>query len=90
MKPTRFKITFYAQTEGSLIKFKLGDYPIYLGSGHDNITTSPSTDKIKPLRLYGGILADDTGSGKTVTTLGLIHSTPFTNEKQELETKDSN
>ena len=72
---------------GSLIKFKLGDYPIYLGSGHDNITTSPSTDKIKPLRLYGGILADDTGSGKTVTTLGLIHSTPFTNEKQELRNK---
>ena len=72
---------------GSLIKFKLGDYPYYLGSGRDNITTSPSTDKIKPLRLYGGILADDTGSGKTITTLGLIHSTPFTNEKQELRNK---
>ena len=73
--------------KGSLIKFKLGDYPYYLGSGHGNITTSPSTDKIKPLRLYGGILADDTGSGKTITTLGLIHSTPFTNEKQELRNK---
>jgi SNF2 family DNA or RNA helicase len=31
-----------------------------------------------PLRFYGGILADDTGSGKTLTVLGLVCSSPLT------------
>ena len=48
------------------------------------MTTSPSTINVKPLRFYVGILADDTGSGKTITTLGLIHSSPFSDEQQAM------
>ena len=34
------------------------------------------------MRIRSGILADDPGSGKTITTLGLIHSNPITREKR--------
>ena len=73
---------FYQGEEGCFLKVKLGSSPYYVGiGGTGNITTSPLTCKRpEPLRLYGGILADDTGSGKTVTMLGLIHSSPFTKE----------
>ena len=47
------------------------------------ISTSSKTVNPSPTRIYGGILADDTGSGKTITTLGLIHSHPFSKEKEE-------
>ena len=81
--------------ETTRIKIKLGHSPLSLSllinrefQNNNNYynnssTTKPSeTSKPKPLRFRGGILADDTGSGKTVTTLGLIHSTPFTQQKQ--------
>ena len=72
--------------KGLFIKFKLGETPLYLGRhfADGSVTESPTTEKKEPLRFYGGVLADNTGSGKTITTLGLIHSTPFTQEKQKL------
>lgn len=71
------------------IKFKLGDTPYYLGKhcveGGDISTAK--TERSEPLRFYGGILADDTGSGKTITMLGLIHSAPFNTDKQIVRNK---
>ena len=68
------------------IKIKLGHTPYYVGYEPDEPTISTSPEIKKPLnaqRIYGGILADDTGSGKTITTLGLIHSFPFTTENEK-------
>jgi hypothetical protein len=66
------------------IKAKLGETPYYVEfNGSQAVTRSAKTAKMEPIRLYGGVLADDTGSGKTATTLGLIHSSPFDDEKHE-------
>ena len=71
-------------TEECFIKLKLGHTPFYIEfNGSQAVTRSPETTKLKPLRYYGGVLADDTGSGKTATTLGLIHSSPFSDEKYQ-------
>ena len=67
------------------MKIKVGETPYYVEfNGSRNVTKSPETIKLEPLKIYGGILADDTGSGKTVTTIGLIHSVPLTPEKEEV------
>lgn len=65
------------------VKFKLGESPYYLGVDRDEMTisTSPSTARLNRCRMYAGILADGPGSGKTVTMLGLIHSSPFSGSK---------
>lgn len=69
--------------EETFIKIKLGHSPYYVEfAGYREVTESPETVKSEPLRLWGGILADDTGSGKTVTTLGLIHASPFTKDHE--------
>lgn len=78
-----------AKVKNSPIKFKLGDTHFYLGKYclERGISAPPHSEKREALRFYGGILADDTGSGKTITTLGLIHSAPFTQEHQINRTK---
>lgn len=67
------------------MKIKLGHTGYYIGYKEKErmISASPDTENLPPVRIYGGILADDTGSGKTITTLGLIHSHPFSKEKEE-------
>ena len=67
------------------IKAKLGKTPYYVAfNGSRGVTKSAETAKIPSLRFYGGVLADDTGSGKTATTLGLIHSSRLDDEKYQL------
>ena len=69
--------------EETFIKIKLGHSPYYVEfAGYRKVTESTETAKTEPLRLRGGILADDTGSGKTVTTLALIHASPFTKDHE--------
>lgn len=69
---------------GRYIKLKLGETPYYVEFNQSKaVTRSAETTKMNPLRFYGGVLADDTGSGKTATTLGLIHSSPFNDEKYQ-------
>lgn len=69
---------------GCYIKLKLGETPYYVEFNQSKVVTrSAETTKMDPLRFYGGVLADDTGSGKTATTLGLIHSAPFNDEKYQ-------
>lgn len=62
------------------IKLKLGDSGYFMNLINGKISTSSETAAVKPFRVRGGILADDTGSGKTITCLGLIHSYPMTRE----------
>lgn len=66
------------------LKIKLGHTGFYVGFRPDEpmISASPKTQNPPPQRIRGGILADDTGSGKTITTLGLVYSNPFTPEKE--------
>lgn len=66
------------------IKVKLGDTPYYLGNYFEE---ESNTRRKEPVRFFGGILADDTGAGKTITTLGFIHSTPMTSEEHDLRMK---
>lgn len=69
---------FYKDDDTCFLKVKLGHSPYYLSiGGPRKISESSETPNRKPLRLYGGILADNTGSGKTVTMLGMIYSSPF-------------
>ncbi len=52
------------------LKLKVGDTPYYLGIPNPSSDIySPKITELEPLRIFGGILADDTGSGKTVTTI---------------------
>lgn len=68
--------------EPAHLKIKLGFTGYYIGFKEgEPLSADPKTETIEPLRIYGGILADDTGSGKSITTLGLIYSNPFTEEK---------
>ena len=69
----------------NLINLKLGHTPYYVElNKYRKITETPETVKpAVPLRISGGILADNTGSGKTITTLGLVHAAPFTQEKEK-------
>ena len=53
------------------IKFKLGETSVII------------CNPIVKEKFHGGILADDTGSGKTITALALIHTHKFTLELQE-------
>ena len=66
------------------LKIKLGHTGYYIGFKENEpmISASPKTENPPPMRIRGGILADDTGSGKTITTLGLIYSHPFSPEKE--------
>lgn len=66
-----------------IMKIKLGNTPHYIDFENRESTETPETSVIKPVRFYGGILADDTGSGKTITVLNLIHSSPLTEEKEK-------
>jgi SNF2 family DNA or RNA helicase len=65
-------------------KIKLGHTGYFIGfkENEPTISASPNTENRPPVRIYGGILADDTGSGKTITTLGLIDSHPFSKTKE--------
>lgn len=64
--------------DNCLLKFKLGDTPYILDKNPISISSEKSKQEV--LRFYGGILADNTGSGKTITTLGLIHAFPFSKQ----------
>lgn len=70
----------HRSSQGTPVKIKLGETGWYLDLFNREITRNPGTTKIEPLRIKGGILADDTGTGKTITCLALIQSTPLTPE----------
>lgn len=79
---------FHVKDEECFMKAKLGRTPYYVAlGGKENVSTSPRIEVNEPLRLHGGILADNTGSGKTVTMLALIHSSPFNEEKRVMRTR---
>ena len=63
---------------------QIRDTPYYLGNYFEE---ESNTRRKEPVRFFGGILADDTGAGKTITTLGFIHSTPMTSEEHDLRMK---
>lgn len=54
------------------IKIKLGHSPLYLPLWDTSLIDDSPVTEYNPLRHYGGVLADNTGTGKTITTLGLI------------------
>jgi SNF2 family DNA or RNA helicase len=71
------------------LRIKLGHSPYFLRLDYreddsDGVLSESSAAVVSStlpepeiIRLRGGIVADNTGSGKTITTLGLIHSSPF-------------
>lgn len=63
------------------LKLKLGHTSYYMDMKEHLITKSSKMPDTAPLRFSGGILTNDTGSGKLVTVLGLIHSTPLPLER---------
>lgn len=66
----------------SVVKLQFGETGWYLDIFGQAMTRNPKlSDSRGSLRLKGGILADDTGSGKTITCLALIHSFPFDEER---------
>lgn len=60
------------------MKIKLGNSGWYADLSNNLICTSSRLLKGDEILIKGGILADDTGSGKTITCLALIHSCPLT------------
>lgn len=69
--------TLSKDSSGSPVKFKLGESGFYIDLFRKVITKNNLTNPADSIRIPGGILADDTGSGKTITCLALIHSSPF-------------
>lgn len=73
---------------GCPVKIKFGKTGFYLDPDNHAFSRSSHTTPIAPLRIKGGLLADDTGSGKTITCLALIHAAPFTEEHALQRKKD--
>ena len=76
--------------ELSNLKIKLGHTSYYVGLNgweEESLTLKPGNRIKSSLKFHSGILADDTGSGKTITTLGFLHSSPFTDEKKVARVK---
>jgi len=64
--------------DGFYTYLRIGPTNVYFDISTKGISYTPP---VKPFRsayhCQGGVLADDTGTGKTVTVLALIHSQPF-------------
>ena len=70
-------------------KIKIGNSGYYFDIHNWIVTKSPTTIKLHNHRINFGILADDTGSGKTITCLALITSSPFDEAKMKMRNKKS-
>lgn len=81
-------LTTKLKSDGIFQKIKIADTGYYLDIHNWKLTKSPLTVPINPVRLKCGILADDTGSGKTITCLALILSSPFDENKMIMRNKN--
>lgn len=81
-------LTTKVKSDGIFQKIKIADTGYYLDIHNWKLTKSPLTVPINPVRLKCGILADDTGSGKTITCLALISSSPFDETKMIMRNKN--